>query len=180
VNSGAFLLLHGADRDNLNVRAALLHVLGDILASLAAVAAAITILVRPAWIAADPILSVVAGGLILRNALDLVRRSWHVLMEATPEGVDVSEIEASLATLEGVADIHHLHAWSLVPGKPLITLHARVAAGHESDTVLHRIKHMLSEHFAIDHSTIQMEGACADGSHEHAHPGHDHKLAATS
>jgi cobalt-zinc-cadmium efflux system protein len=195
VNSAAFLMLHGADRDNLNIRAALLHVLGDILASLAAVAAAIIILLRPGWTAADPILSVVAGGLILRNAVDLVRRSWNVLMEATPEGVDVGAIKATLASLEGVADIHHLHAWSLVPGKPLITLHARVAGGHESDTVLHRIKHRLSAQFAIDHSTIQMERACADdfhahaGHHEHdrtgscAKPGdptHDHKLAATS
>jgi len=183
VNSIAFGLLHGADRDNLNIRAALLHVLGDILASLAAVVAAVIILLRPGWTAADPILSFVAGGLILRNAVDLVRRSWHVLMEATPEGVDVSEIRTTLATLEGVADIHHLHAWSLVPGKPLITLHARVVAGHESDTVLHRIKHMLSERFEIDHSTIQMEGACADDHHDHApvahRHGHEHRQAAT-
>lgn len=191
VNSGAFFLLHGADRDNLNVRAALLHVLGDIMASLAAVLAALTILVRPSWVAVDPILSVVAGVLILRNAVDLVRRSWHVLMEGTPEDVDASEIEEALEALDGVADIHHLHAWSLAPGKPLITLHARVDAGHDSDTVLREIKQTLTERFHIDHSTIQMESACADSHSHHAGPGddhhrppdskphnHDHKLAA--
>jgi cobalt-zinc-cadmium efflux system protein len=174
VNSGAFFLLHGADRDNLNVRAALLHVLGDILASLAAVVAAVTILLKPAWVAVDPILSVVAGVLILQNAVDLVRRSWHVLMEGTPEDVNTSEIEAALEALDGVADIHHLHAWSLAPGKPLITLHARVGSGHDSDTVLREIKLALTERFHIDHSTIQMEGACADSHPDHAGPGHGH------
>jgi cobalt-zinc-cadmium efflux system protein len=195
VNSSAFFLLHGADREDMNIHAAVLHVLGDILASLAAIVAATIIIVKPAWTVADPILSVVAGALILRNAVALVRRSWHVLMEATPEGVDVAEIAAALETLEGVADIHHLHAWSLVPGKTLITLHAQVTTGHAPDTVLARIKRTLAERFHIDHSTIQMEGACADDEDHRDHStvtktrghghGHDHgdshrqKLAAT-
>lgn len=188
VNAAAFFMLHGADHDDLNIHAALLHVLGDMLASLAAIVAAVVIIVMPAWTIADPILSVIAGGLILRNAVGLVRRSWHVLMEGTPEGVDVGEIAATLESLEGVRDIHHLHAWALVPGKTLITLHAQVAAGHASDAVLARIKRTLAESFHIDHSTIQMEGACADDadhcdepvqrddhSHEpHDHAGHDH------
>ncbi len=162
VNCGAFFILHGADRDNLNIQAALLHVLGDIMASLAAVAAAVIILLRPGWGAADPILSVVAGGLILRNAISVARRSWNVLMEATPEGIDTAEIETALETLDGVADIHHLHAWSLTPGKPLITLHARITRGSDPDAVLGRIKQILNQRFHIDHSTIQMESACAD------------------
>lgn len=179
VNCLAFFVLHGADRDNLNIHAALLHVLGDILASLAAVVAALVILTT-GWTAADPILSAIAGVLILRNATALVRRSWHVLMESTPEGVDVEEIELALEAIEGVADIHHLHAWSLVPGKPLITLHARVFGGHEPDIVLARIKQTLSVRFQIDHSTIQMEGSCPDpredhdDSRRHDHHGHDH------
>jgi len=161
VNSLAFFLLHGADRDNLNVHAAILHVLGDILASLAAIAAALIILTA-GWTIADPILSALASGLILKNALSLVARSWHVLMEATPEGVDVAEIARALRTLEGVADIHHLHAWSLAPGKPLITLHAQLAEGQVPDTVLARLKQTLIERFQIDHSTIQIESACPD------------------
>jgi cobalt-zinc-cadmium efflux system protein len=187
VNSAAFFMLHGADRDDMNIRAAVLHVLGDMLASLAAIVAATVIIVKPAWTIADPILSVVAGALILRNAVGLVRRSWHVLMEATPEGVNVAEIASALEALEGVADIHHLHAWALVPGKTLITLHAQVSIGHAPDTVLARIKRALAERFHIDHSTIQMEGACADdedhrdqSARKHGH-GHSHrqKLAAT-
>ena len=190
VNSGAFFLLHGADRDNLNINAAILHVLGDILASLAAVVAALVILTT-GWTPADPILSAIAGTLILRNAVSLVRRSWHVLMESTPEGVDAEEIEETLEALDGVADIHHLHAWSLVPGKSLITLHARVEVGHEPDDVLARIKQALVARYGIDHSTIQMERSCPDPvehhddghGHDHDHPGHDHghghKMAAS-
>ncbi len=188
VNCGAFFLLHGADRDNLNIQAALLHVLGDILASLAAVVAAIIILLRPGWVAADPILSVVAAVLILRNAAGLVRRSWNVLMEATPEDVNVSEIESALETLDGVADIHHLHAWSLTPGKPLITLHAQITQGSDPDAVLGRIKQTLNQRFHIDHSTIQMESACADDEAHHDHgrldlgrgAGHRHGNSATA
>lgn len=196
VNGGAFFLLHGADQDNLNIKGAILHVIGDLLASFAAIVAAAIILFMPGWTIADPILSMVASGLILRGALALVGKSWHVLMEGTPEGVDVAEIAAALEALEGVTDIHHLHAWSLVPGKPLITLHARLLPGHTSDAVLARMKQTLAERFHIDHSTIQIEGACADDedhrdhpvpangphSHEHDHghaPGHGRKVAAT-
>jgi cobalt-zinc-cadmium efflux system protein len=187
VNCAAFVTLHGADRDNLNIHAALLHVLGDILASLAAVTAAIIILLT-GWTIADPILSALAGALILRNALALVGRSWRVLMEATPEGIDVTEIADTLRRLEGVADIHHLHAWALAPGKPLITLHARAGEGHAPDAVLARLKQALVTGFQIAHSTIQMEGACADhevrpGSSQdcggpHSPDFHTHKQAA--
>lgn len=199
VNGGAFFLLHGADRENLNIKGAILHVIGDLVASFAAIVAATAILVMPGWTIADPILSVVASALILRSAIGLVGKSWHVLMEGTPEGVDVAEIAAALEALEGVTDIHHLHAWSLVPGKPLITLHARLGPGHTSDAVLARMKQTLAERFHIDHSTIQIEGACADDedhrddpgpgappSDKHAHShGHEHdhahrrKVAAT-
>jgi cobalt-zinc-cadmium efflux system protein len=184
VNAGAFFLLHGADRDNLNIKGAILHVVGDLLASFAAIVAASIILLMPGWTIADPILSVVASGLILRGAVGLVGKSWHVLMEGTPEEVNVAEIAEALEALDGVHDIHHLHAWSLVPGKTLITLHAQLIPGHTSDAVLARIKLTLAERFQIDHSTIQIEGACADdedhcddsgagGSHSHEH-GHNH------
>jgi cobalt-zinc-cadmium efflux system protein len=185
VNGGAFFLLHGADRDNLNIKGAILHVIGDLLASAAAIVAALIILVVPRWTIVDPILSVVASTLILRGAVGLVGKSWHVLMEGTPEGVDVVEITAALEALEGVTDIHHLHAWSLVPGKPLITLHAKLLPGHTPDAVLAQMKQTLAERFQIDHSTIQIEGACADDedhrdgpgpagarTHQHAHEHH--------
>lgn len=175
VNSGAFLLLHGADRRNLNIHAALLHVIGDIMASLAAVVAALVILFA-GWTPADPILSAIAGILILRSAFALVRRSWRVLMESTPEGIDVKEIERTLGALEGVVNVHHVHVWSLMPGRSLITLHACAAAGHVADDVLARIKSVLDTEFHISHSTIQMETSCVDR-HQHppsSHDDHDH------
>jgi cobalt-zinc-cadmium efflux system protein len=174
VNAGAFFMLHGADRDNVNIKGALLHVVGDLLASLAAIVAAIVIILMPAWTFADPILSVVASALILRGAIKLVAKSWHVLMEATPDGVNVPEIAAALEAVDGVSDIHHLHAWSLVPGKTLITLHAQVAPGHARDTVLALIKQTLAERFHIDHSTIQIEGDCADDQDHRDHAAHRH------
>jgi len=170
VNSSAFFMLHGGEKDNLNVQAALLHVIGDILASLAAVIAAVVILLAPNLTIADPILSVVAGTLIARTAFALVRRSWHVLMEATPEGVSVTDIATALEGLDGVADVHHVHVWSLMPGKPLITLHARALSGYAHDAVLADIKAALAGRFHITHSTVQLEGACADEDHR-AHPG---------
>jgi cobalt-zinc-cadmium efflux system protein len=177
VNCVAFFLLHGSGDDNLNLRGAILHVIGDILASVAAIVAALIIL-GIGWRPIDPILSVVAGGLILKNAVSLVRRSWHVLMESTPEGVDTREIVTVLEGLAGVADIHHIHAWSLTPGKPLITLHAQVAAGYVADTVLARIKQALCDRFHIEHSTIQMETACPDEPQrqEHSHE-HDRTMS---
>jgi cobalt-zinc-cadmium efflux system protein len=173
VNTIAFFMLHGGDKDNLNIQAALLHVIGDILASLAAVVAAVIILVEPNLTIVDPILSVVAGTLILRTSFALVRRSWHVLMEGTPEGLNVSEISATLERLDGVADVHHVHIWSLMPGKPLITLHARAVSGYAHDNVLANIKGALAERFHITHSTVQLEGACADDEdhRDRAHPG---------
>jgi cobalt-zinc-cadmium efflux system protein len=171
VNGGAFFLLHGADQNNLNIKGAILHVVGDLMASFAAIVAAVIILIMPGWTIADPILSVVASALILRSAIGLVGKSWHVLMEGTPEGVDVAEITAALEALDGVTDIHHLHAWSLVPGKPLITLHARLVPGYTSDAVLARMKQTLAERFHIDHSTIQIEGACADDEDHRDDPG---------
>jgi cobalt-zinc-cadmium efflux system protein len=177
VNSIAFFMLHGGDRDNLNIQAALLHVIGDMLASLAAVIAAVIILFKPSLNIADPILSIVAGGLILKTSWVLVRRSWHVLMEATPEGLNVQEIAKALEGVGGVADVHHVHVWSLRPGKPLITLHARAAAGYAQDRVLADIKSALAERFHITHSTVQLEGACADaddhGGHRHGSSEHD-------
>ena len=179
VNTGAFFMLHGGDRDNLNIQAALLHVIGDMLASLAAVVAAVIILFNPSLNIADPILSIVAGSLILKTSWALVRRSWHVLMEGTPEGLSVGEIAKALEGVDGVDDVHHVHVWSLRPGKPLITLHARAASGHAQDRVLADIKTALAERFQITHSTVQLEGACADDEdhsdhdHDHGPAGHD-------
>jgi cobalt-zinc-cadmium efflux system protein len=157
VNVGAYWILSRGSQENLNVRGAALHVLGDLLGSIAAISAALVILLT-GWTPIDPLLSVLVAVLILRSAWILVSQSWHVLMEGAPEWLDVRELRQALtSTVPGVLDIHHVHAWSLVPERPLITLHATVARDADHDAVLHALQHLLAQRFRIEHATIQIE-----------------------
>jgi cobalt-zinc-cadmium efflux system protein len=163
VNGGAFFLLHGGGRENLNVQGALLHVVGDLLGSVAAIVAAGVILAT-GWTPIDPILSVLVALLILRSALAITRRSWHLLMEGTPEGIDVGALRKDLMTaVPGVVDVHHLHVWALTPERPIVTLHARIADAADDQAALHALQDRLSEAFGLHHATIQIErGICAE------------------
>ena len=163
VNIAAFSLLHGGDRANLNLRGAALHVLGDLLGSVAAIVAAVVILAT-GWTPIDPILSLVVAGLVLRSAWYLVRRSGHILLEGTPDHLDPERLKAALTeNVAEVEDIHHVHVWSLTPERPLVTLHANVGDAADHASVLAEIKRVLAERFGIDHSTVQIEPAgCAD------------------
>ncbi|NIP73546.1 MAG: cation transporter [Gammaproteobacteria bacterium] len=163
VNVAAFAILHGGDRENLNVRAAILHVLGDLLGSVAALAAAGVIL-WTGWTPIDPLLSVAVAALILRSAWFVVRESTHILLEGTPEHVDVEHLREILThSIEGVRDVHHVHVWSLTQRRPLVTLHVLVDPQVQHQDVLCRLKRELVERFGIGHSTIQLEhGQCAD------------------
>lgn len=160
VNIAAFFMLSRGGRENLNIRGAVLHVLGDLLGSAGAIVAAVIILLT-GWTPIDPILSVLVALLILNGAWRLVARSWHVLMEGTPEGLDIAELRRGLAAaVPGVLDVHHVHAWSLVPGRALMTLHATVAPEADHDEVLHALQGALRERFGIAHATIQIERQC--------------------
>lgn len=163
VNIAAFWILHGADRTNLNVRGAMLHVVGDLLGSAAAIAAAV-IIIFTGWMAADPILSVVVALIILRSAWALIKASSHILLEGAPDGIDTAEIEADLqAEIAAVLDIHHVHAWSITNARPMVTLHARTDEAAAPAQVTADIKARLLEKFGIAHATIEIEHeACAD------------------
>lgn len=163
VNLVSFLLLHGGDRDNINMRAAALHVLGDLLGSVAAIAAAGGIL-WTGWTPLDPLLSVLVALLILKSAWQVVAHSAHVLMEGAPEGIDVGQLRGELAaTIAGVENIHHVHLWMLTPQQPLVTLHATVRRGSDQQAVLRGLQAALSQRFGLDHATIQIECEdCAD------------------
>lgn len=162
VNIVTAWLLHGHDHD-LNVRAAYLHVLSDLLGSGAAVAAAIVIMLT-GWLPIDAWLSLVVTALVARSAWQLLTHSAHVLQEGTPHGFDAISLGARLtAAVPAVLDVHHVHAWSLTPRETLLTLHARLAPGADAAATLVALKHVLVSEFAIEHSTIQMEPAdCAD------------------
>jgi len=162
VNVLAFWLLHSGEKENLNMQGAAVHVLGDLLGSVAAIAAAVVILYT-GWTPIDPLLSIFVALLILRSAIALARQSGHILMEGTPMGLDIEEIKNDLLnSVAGVEDIHHLHAWSLTATRDVMTLHARIAEGVNPDHVLAAINDRLCHKFQIDHATVQIETeACA-------------------
>ncbi len=172
VNLAAFALLHGGGRENINIRAAALHVLGDLLGSVAAIVAALVIL-WTGWFPIDPLLSVLVAALILRSAWAVVRQSGHILLEGTPSDINSEIVSQVLSeTVPGIKDVHHLHAWSLTPEKRIVTLHARVEEGADECAVILGIKAELSAQFQVDHVTVQIErGHCLDEDclHERKH-----------
>jgi cobalt-zinc-cadmium efflux system protein len=164
VNILAFAILHGGDRDNLNIRGAALHVIGDLLGSVAAIAAG-AVIYATGWTPIDPLLSLLVALLILRSAWLLVRKSAHILLEGTPDWLDVEALKTELvAAVPAVEDVHHVHAWMLTTERPLLTMHARVQSGSDHDQVLRAIQKVLDQSHGIGHATIQIEpGDCPDG-----------------
>lgn len=167
VNVVAYVLLHGDHGQNLNLRGASIHVLGDLLGSVAAMMAAAVIL-WTSWMPIDPLLSILVAFLILRSAWYVVRHSAHILLEGAPQDVDVQELRTTLVeVVPDVHDVHHVHVWSLTPERPLLTLHANADDTADYSEVLRRIKTVLVERFGILHSTVQIElEHCADKQHK--------------
>ncbi len=162
VNIIAFVVLHGADRDNLNVRGALLHVAGDLLGSIAAIVGAVVIMYT-GWLQVDPILSVLVSLIILRSAWSLTFESAHILLEGAPHNLDLDKVTHDLERIDGVVDIHHAHLWSLDGRRSMMTMHARIKDTAAGPAVVARIKALLHDRYDIDHATIEIEGEdCAD------------------
>jgi cobalt-zinc-cadmium efflux system protein len=163
VNLLAFWILHGGDRDNLNIRGALLHVLGDLLGSVAALIAGAVILLS-GWTPIDPLLSLLVALILLRSAWRLVAEAGHILLEGTPAELDIREIGPDLtAMLNDVQQVHHVHAWSLTQQKKLVTLHARVQPDSHLGDVTAQIKSRLRERFDVQHATVEIEhDSCSD------------------
>lgn len=159
----AFWILNTANRTNLNIRGAWLHVLGDLLGFVVAIIAAAVIL-WTGWSPIDPLLSILVAVLILRSAYQIVRSSSHILLEGTPPHVDTEAMSADLNSLLPVgAAVHHLHVWSLTAETPLVTLHVSCLRQEQPTPMLSAIKSRLRERYGIGHSTIQIEQAgCAD------------------
>lgn len=167
-NIAAFAILHGGNRNNLNLRGAWLHVLGDLLGSVAAIVAAVVILFT-AWTPIDPILSIFVALVILKSAWGIVRSSAHILLEGTPEGMSLTDIKADLEQhVSVVRDAHHIHAWSITGEQHLLTLHVHPAPGATTREVVVAIQSRLSERFGIAHVTVQVEEEdCIDAGHGH-------------
>ncbi|MGI4981810.1 MAG: cation diffusion facilitator family transporter [Janthinobacterium lividum] len=179
-----FLILNGGSRENLNMRSAWLHVLGDMISSVAAIIAAGVILLT-GFSPIDPILSIFVSVLIVRGAWQIVKSAGHILLEATPAGLDLEEVRADLlAQIGAVRDVHHLHAWSLTAERTMVTLHVRAAPGADPLRIPAAVCARLKDRFSVDHATVQVEAehctdetgaAPADTPHGHAHgTPHDH------
>ena len=161
INIVVYRMLHGSQ--NLNVRSAALHVLGDLLGSVAAIAAAVLVLLFD-WVYADPLLAIGIAAILSRGAWRVLRESGHILLQGAPTGISVEEIRTALeASVEELRDIHRVHVWSLTSDKPVLTLHASLIDGTDEQTAMGHIKSVLLDRFGIDHSTIQVErGDCVD------------------
>ncbi|MEJ9232095.1 cation diffusion facilitator family transporter [Peribacillus butanolivorans] len=152
----AWILMSGDKDDNLNVRSAFLHVIGDMLGSVGAIAAALLIYFFD-WGIADPIASVVVAMLIIVSGVRVVRDSFHILMEGTPDQVDMEEVKTSLKELPNVSDVHDLHIWTITSGFLTMSCHVVIDKNGNHDTVLAEAQKLLHDQFGIEHSTIQVE-----------------------
>jgi cobalt-zinc-cadmium efflux system protein len=163
VNIAAYLLLQGADRENLNVRGAAIHVLGDLLGSVAALVAGAVILLTN-WTPIDPLLSILVAAIIVRSGWQVVAAAGHILLEGAPEELDTRAIGPDLiANVKGLQEVHHMHVWSITQSRRMVTLHALICDTEDSDSMVRAIKARLKQRFGLDHATVEIErGACAD------------------
>jgi cobalt-zinc-cadmium efflux system protein len=141
---------------NLNTRAALLHVLGDLLGSVAAIAAGV-IIYFTGYLAIDPLLSMLVGGLILRSTFSVLRETTHLLLDAVPRHIDYQKVGVALARIPGVRSVHDLHVWAMAPGRCALSAHVLVEDIGQWPGVLSRARVLLREEFEIDHVTLQPE-----------------------
>ncbi len=173
VNAVSLLLLRRGQAESLNVRGAFLEVGSDALGAAAVIVTGVVI-ATTGFARADPIASLAVGLLILPRTWQLLRETVDVLLEASPRGMDLSEVRRHMTTLNGVRDVHELHAWTITSGLPVLSAHVVVDPGVMDDgrcaTMLDRLQDCLRGHFDVEHSTFQLEPA---GHADHERPMHD-------
>ena len=155
-NLGSAAILWRASRGNINLRAALMHVLSDAAGSVGALLAALVIL-KTRWYEADALVSALICVGIVFTALWLLRDSVRILMEGAPPHLNLEEIRAALGGLDGVKEVHDLHLWSLTQGQEAMSGHLVMAAGRDSGVLLKAGRALLAERFALTHVTLQIE-----------------------
>ncbi len=172
VNLAAAWVLHRSSAESLNVESAFLHVVADLLGSVAVVAAGVLVL-SFGWDVADPIFGIVIGVLILTSSFRLLWKVVHVLMEGTPSHLDLHQLCQRLEELEGVTGVHDIHAWSITTGYDALSAHVTAddSAMHDPSPVLQRLRDIASSEFGIGHVTIQLEDSM-DGCEEDHHIEH--------
>lgn len=174
VNGAVMAGLH-RDKDDLNIRAAFIHMLGDALSSIAIMAGAIVIRFT-GWDRVDPILSLLIAAMIIWSAWDIIKESLNVLLEGLPRGLELNAVVDALKRVDGVMDVHDLHIWSLGSNTHALSCHVQIAdmPPSESESILRSINSVLCG-FRIHHTTVQFEHSRCDNvcsmiaPHEHSH-----------
>lgn len=171
VNLLSAYLLHGSHEENLNLHGAWLHIIGDALGSVAAIAAGILIYFY-GWYIADPIISVVITMLILWSSWHLIREATNVLLEGTPAHINFAAVEETIRETHGVRDMHDLHVWTITSGRDALSVHVVHAPTAAQNDLLKTLGAKLHDRFGIDHLTIQLETVnAATGLTEPCHAG---------
>jgi cobalt-zinc-cadmium efflux system protein len=162
VNLAAGGVLYRSRAASINVEAAFRHVLADLLGSFGVLAAAVVILTT-GWIQADPIVSILIGLLVLASAWTILRDSTEILLEATPRGMDATEIGRRLAGAPGVVEVHDLHVWTITSGFPALSAHVLVRPGEDCHGRRRELERLLHDEFGIEHTTLQVDHAAEGG-----------------
>ncbi|MBA8877049.1 cation diffusion facilitator family transporter [Phyllobacterium myrsinacearum] len=180
INMLVFWILTRGDKEHVNIKGAVLHVMGDLLGSVGAISAAI-IIYFTGWTPIDPILSIVVSILILRSAWALLRNSLHILLEGAPDNAKPEEIQTYLmGAVQGLAAVRHVHVWLITSGKALATLHVQPDADTDARRLVKAVEAELAKHFDIQHATIAIDwpdmpgDECAMGDNTHGHADHGH------
>lgn len=175
VNIFVLWYLTRGDTDHVNVKGAILHVMGDLLGSVGAVIAAIVIWYT-GWTPIDPILSVVVSLLVLRSAWSLFKNTLHILLEGAPADMSASDVEAHLLkNVDGLNNVSHVHVWSITSGRTLATLQIQPKPNADVATVAKQVEQELKKRFKIEHSTIGVDwDGVTSCSLEHSSPGGGH------
>jgi cobalt-zinc-cadmium efflux system protein len=156
VNIISAWILHSAAEDNLNMRGAFLHVIGDALGSVGAIIAGVVIW-QWGWTLADPAISVLMCLLIIWSAWHLIRESVNILLEGTPAHINIRAVIEAMHDVAGVEDVHDLHVWAISSGKDALSAHVTIDAGASHRAVLGALQQKLQKQFNIGHVTLQLE-----------------------
>jgi len=156
----AYIMTRGDTSDNINMRAAFMHVIGDLLGSIGAIVASLLILLF-GWTIADPIASLIISILILKSGVEIIIITFHVLMEGIPMNMNVKKIRTALLELPGVVSMHDFHVWSITSEFSALSCHL-VISNKEHDQILKEALRILHDQFHIEHATIQVESQDAN------------------
>ncbi|OUM90460.1 cation diffusion facilitator family transporter [Parageobacillus thermoglucosidasius] len=154
--AAARVLMRGNTSENLNLRSAFLHVVGDALGSIGAIIAGLLILFFD-WYIADPIISIVVATLILFSGWRVTKESVHILIEGTPKHIDLEEINKKLHSIPGIQSIHDLHVWTITSGMDSLSCHIVIDPGANAQEILLASRKLIHDTCGIDHITIQIE-----------------------